>query len=146
MTIWTIHSQLKGFKLLDRLSKVTPSGVDAICRLERVPTYLVLEAMGQLAALHVRHLVDFRRHAFLLKVARFELPAFELAAGRFHLTAELLNQSSNAFAYRVKARRGGHEDLTAALLIGTQAYDEQFQKVRLQPHYRNRFNRMSKDG
>lgn len=141
-TVLTIHSNLEHFQLLDRIDDVTPISIGASCYLKKVPAYLVLEAMAQLAALHVRHLVAFERHAFLLKVSRYDMPALELSPGRYHLAADQVKQSSHAFFYRVASRGPCDESYGAELLIGTQAYDGRFQKKQLKAHYRKRFHGM----
>lgn len=138
-----IHSHLKHFQLLERIVDVTPTSIGASCCFVKVPAYLLLEAMAQLAALHVRHLMGFRRHAFLLKVAGFDIPSLELAAGSYHLAADQVYQSSNAFSYRVASQGPGGKRHGAELLIGTQAYDGQFQKTHLMAHYRKRFKGMT---
>lgn len=142
MVMIKIHSHLKHFQLLERIVDVTPKSMGATCCLEKAPTCLILEAMGQLATLHVRHLVAFKRHAFLLKVTHFDIPALELAAGRYMLTADQVSQSSNAFFYQVVSRGPHNENFETELLIGTQAYDGRFQETHLKDHYEKRFNRM----
>jgi hypothetical protein len=140
----TIHSHLNGFELIEHLFEVGATTIGGTGRFEHSPCFVGLEAMAQVAALHVRYLLDFKRHAFLLKVAWCDLPAVAHLQGRFDLQADLLSQSSNAFAYGVKARGVDRERacLAAELLIGTQPYDDQFQKEYLQEHYHRRFNRL----
>jgi hypothetical protein len=98
--------------------------------------------MAQLAALHVRYSLDFKRHVFLLKIDRYDLPPLETLNGDFSLIAERISQSSQSFAYGVIAQ--GPDDLTmqAQLLIGTLDYDERFNKDRLKQHYRKIFEAM----
>lgn len=142
METLTIHSGLKGFQLLESLSEVTPTAIWGSIRFDRAPMYLFLEAMAQLAALHVRYMMDFDRHAFLLKVIHCELLESQYLEGQFYLQAELSSQSSNAFSYTGKAKCPEFEGLAAELLIGTQAYDDQFQKEHLKAHYQKRFNQL----
>lgn len=144
----TLHSRLKGFQLIEHLFEVRETTIGGICRFESAPPFLGIEAMAQLAALHVRHLIHFKRHAFLLKVIGCDWPVVAHLQGRFDFKAELFSQSSNAFSYGVKARwpHQEKENLKAELLIGTQPYDDQFQKEFLKDHYQNRFNRLCRTG
>jgi hypothetical protein len=107
------------------------------------PVYAGLEAMAQLAALHVRYSLAFERHAFLLKVDRCDLPPLETLDGSFRLTAERLGQSSRSFAYGVTALGPDDLALQAQLLIGTLDYNGWFKKERLKQHYRNLFKALS---
>jgi hypothetical protein len=135
----TIKSHMAGFQLLRRVTDVSKRRMQADARFAQWPVYTGLEAMAQLAALHVRHNLAFDRHAFLLKVGCCDLPALKTLEGGFSLTADCVSQSSQSFAYRVVAL--GPEDviMRAELLIGTQDYDEQFSKDRLKHHYRKLF-------
>jgi hypothetical protein len=135
-------SLLRHFRLLTRITWVSPEGMGAMADLHRKPAFCGLEAMAQLAALHVRHGIDFRSHAFLLKVTRSRWPRGGSLQGRYRLIAERYSQSSHGFAYRVKAQGPGDGVLDADLLIGTRPYDHQFRKDILEAHYRNIFNRL----
>jgi hypothetical protein len=137
-----IHSRLRHFRLLTRITRVSEEGMDAIADLSRKPPFCTLEAMAQLAALHVRHCIRFQHHAFLLKVNCVRWPLQDALQGIYRLTAERYSRSSHGFAYRVRARgpEGGVQD--ADLLIGTRPYDHQFRQDILEAHYRNLSHRL----
>ena len=97
----------------------------------------LLEAMAQCAAYHVRHLVDFSRQAFLLKVTCFPVQASPVE-GVVALEAKLVGQARDARAYEVTARQGEME-VVASLLIGTKPYDADFDGNRLAPYYQEIF-------
>jgi hypothetical protein len=142
MATLRIHSRLRHFNLLTRILRVSMAEISGTADFEGMPPYCALEAMAQLAALHVRHCADFRCHAFLLKVGRYQWPTMEVLQGRYRLTAECVSQGSHAFAYRVKALGLECAGLEAELLIGTQSYDDGFREEILQAHYRDLFNRL----
>jgi hypothetical protein len=143
MAVIRIHSRLRHFNLLTRLTRVSMAGMDAIADFYGASTYCGLEAMAQLAALHVRHSTHFQCHAFLLKVHHCRwLPPGALQ-GRYRLTAERHSQCSNAFDYRVKALGPAGVRLDADLLIGTRPYDDEFREDILQAHYRDVFSGLS---
>jgi hypothetical protein len=141
-----IHSRLRHFNLLTRITWVSAEGMGAIADLHRKPVFCCLEAMAQSAALHVRHCIHFRGHAFLLKVTRGRWPFGDALQGCFRVTAERYSQSSHGFAYRVRAHGPGQRVLDADLLIGTRPYDHQFREDILEAHYRNLFDRLRGDG
>lgn len=130
--------------LLQRITQVNASGLLAEANLEAMPSFAGLECMAQLAALHVRYCLDFNRHAFLLKVGRTVWPLEEKLTGCYHLTAERGSQSSDTFAYQVKAQHPTGGMLGADLLIGSKPYDDQFQEQHLKDHYRELFARLRK--
>jgi hypothetical protein len=135
----TINSHMPCFQLIRRVTDVSDRCIQAESAFAQWPVYTGLEAMAQLAALHVRYSLAFERHAFLLKIDRCDLPTLETLDGDFSLTAERVGQSSQSFAYGVTVQ--GPDDLTlqAQLLIGTLDYDERFKRYRLKPHYRKLF-------
>ena len=142
MACLKIHSRLSHFRLVTCISQVTELHIRAEADFNSMPVYGGLEAMAQLATLHVRHWLDFRRHAFLLKVNHGSWPAQEKLDGCFRLTAEHYSHSRDAHAYRVAAQGEGDLRLDADLLIGTKAYDEEFQAEILAAHYRKMFEEL----
>jgi len=98
----------------------------------------LLEAMAQCAAYHVRHVTDFSRQAFLMKVGRYPFPASPVR-GAVSITATLTGSASDAWAYTVTAELVG-ERVTATLLIGTTPFDDRFEAGRLVPHYQEVFS------
>ncbi len=137
-----IHSRLKHFKLLARITHVSAAGICGETDFECMPMYGCLEAMAQLAALHVRYCLDFERHAFLLKVNYGRWPAREALEGRCRLSADRYSQSSNAFAYQVKVQGSADTILSADLLIGTKSYDGEFKEDVLKAHYKEIFGKL----
>lgn len=121
--------------MVDRITCLDARRIGGCKRFCSTPRYAGLEAMAQLAALHARYVMDFRRHAFLLKIRMCRLPAAGLLNDRFRLEADLLGQSSRAFTYHIEGRGPDECRLQAELLIGTRPYDSLFQQAVLEPHY-----------
>lgn len=135
----TLHSGLADFRLIDRINKVTPHGLSGEKKLVSTPAWCALEAMAQLAALHVRYLKDFSCHAFLMKVTRMRLPADQRLDGIMSLEACLGHQSDRTAAYRVQARIAEADPLGGEILISTRDYDDTFKHAQLETHYRKLF-------
>jgi hypothetical protein len=140
-----IHSRLQHFSLLTRITRVSSEAIGATADFHRLPAFCGLEVMAQLAALHVRHCTFFQRHAFLLKVHRYRWRPQKALSGCYTLSAEQDSKSSDAFVYRVWALGPEDARLDADLLIGTQAYTDEFREDILQAHYRNVFYRLQHD-
>ncbi len=139
MALLTINSHMPCFQLIRRITDVSNRRIQAVAAFVQWPVYTGLEAMAQLAALHVRHTLTFERHAFLMKVDRCDLPLPETLDGDFNLTAERVGQSSQSFAYGTTVQGPDGIAIKAQLLIGTQDYDERFKKDRLKQYYRKLF-------
>lgn len=135
METLTIHSRMAHFRLIARITQISSKGIRAEANFDQAPVYAGLEAMAQLAALHVRQLIQFERHAFLLKIHHCRMPAVNVLAGRAGIEAGLRSQSSDAFIYDVVVRGLHGADFNSALLIGTRDYDDRFQKDILKAHY-----------
>jgi len=141
----TIHSRMPDFRLLGSIVEPDRDSIYGESDLEGLSAFAGLEAMAQLAALHVRYLSNFERHAFLLKAIRCRWPDREVLKAHFSLCARMKRRSSDAFVYDVTARgrRGG--SLGAELLIGTAAYGARFREAILKPHYQQIFERLNQD-
>ena len=141
-----IHSRLKHFRLITRITQVDTKSIQGQADFIQIPAFCALEAMAQLAALHVRHNLRFQRHAFLLKVSEFQWPAKQFLEGCCRISAGLSSQGSDAFAYHVEAVGPENEKLNAGLIIGTKAYDEVHKQEILQRHYRDLFHALKTAG
>lgn len=116
--------------------EISPQAIRAKVAFDHAPLYAGLEAMAQTAALHVRHLLDFERHAFLLKVQHCRIPEVEFLTGTFVIAAEGGSKSSSAYAYNILAKGAGEKAFKADVLIGTRDYDDRFDQKILMAHYR----------
>jgi hypothetical protein len=135
METLTIHSHMAHFRLITRILKVSCEGTRAEADFNRTPLFAGLEAMAQLAALHVRQRLQFERHAFLLKVYYCRMPAIDHLDGCFRIAADLCSQSRNAFNYSAVAHGPHGVDFESELLIGTRDYDKHFPENILKDHY-----------
>ncbi len=141
-----IRSRMKHFKLVSRITRFSARVICGEADFDHLPVFGGLEALAQVAALHVRCCLQFERHAFLLKVDGGFWPAQDALTGCYRLRADLGSRSSNAFAYRVQAEGPPGVMLTADLLIGTKPYDGLFKEEILKPHYRALFEALQLDG
>ncbi len=73
---------------------------------------MAMEALAQAASLHVRQLINFERHSFLLSIKSMELP--REISGRYKIHAKLTARSQHAFSYAVTAG-----EISAELVIAT---------------------------
>ena len=144
-----INSGLDTFVLLDRVSECTAESITGEVRLPGREAYLVMEALAQLGALHVRHQCGFEKHAFLLKVNRFDWtdPAeAEWEKEPCRLEGSRLVDTGSASVYDLSARSGerflGRGEFAFAVID----YDREFKKEKLKNHYQGIFKCLSKNG
>lgn len=135
----TIYSGLANFRLVDRISNVTPHGLSGEKKLVSEPGYCILEAIAQLASLHVRYLKDFSCHAFLMTVRHLSLPTDQRILGKMTFDARLRHQSNRTFTYVAQARIAGADPFGGEILISTVDYDDMFKQAYLETHYRKLF-------
>lgn len=134
-----VRSGLAHFHLIDSIQCVDAGNIEGLSCLENMPTFCVVEAMAQLAALHVRFRTEFRRHAFLLKIVRCRGRSWGIMDGTCRCKAQLKGHSVNAFRYYVTAESKMGSLSAGELLIGVRDYDERFQQGLLQGHYQKLF-------
>jgi len=137
----TINTGLDRFLLLDRITDVTERTIQGIALLsEEMPVYLLVEAMAQLGAMHVRFVTDFGCHAFLLGISNLCMADTHWHPEGFAMTGSLENRSTAGFSYTVTTEiRGGHP-IAGAFLYATIPYDEMFRRDRLKHHYEKVFS------
>ncbi len=121
--ILAVRSGLSGFVLLDEICEAGPEAMTARKRFDNAPLYLGIEALAQLGAFHVRTLVDFEKHAFLLAVRRCSLPAVHWLSGAFRLDARLTSRSSSAFSYDLFAAGENGAEMEGEFLFALCEYD-----------------------
>ena len=140
-----IHTGLKGFILLDRISYAEEQNISGLKTFANAPAYLGLESLAQLGAFHVRYITEFKRHAFLLKIGRCLMPAQAELDGTYTLSGTLVNRSASAFSYALHAKREGSVRIEGEFLFATVDYDKRFKKEILQEHYWNVFSCLQND-
>lgn len=134
-----ILSRLDDFRMIDAIRQVDSDSIDGAACFDQAPPFAGLEAMAQLAALHVRYRIDFTRHAFLLKVIQCQGPPGEVLIGKFMFKARRKSHSRNAFRYAVAIEGAVDDVLCSELLIGVCEYNKQFQAHYLQGYYQKMF-------
>lgn len=139
MAALTITCGLGGFRLVRHISHFSEEKIVGEAQFDQAPLYVALEAMAQIAALDVRRRIDFKAHAFLLKISHCRWPAQGVIDGCFSIQAIPGSRSRRAFAYGASAQDPAGLMLEAELMIGTVAYDQDFQQQCLQEYYRNLF-------
>ncbi len=145
MTRTSINTGLNGFILVDRIIQAGKQDISGLKTFADAPAYLGLESLAQLGAFHVRYIMAFKRHAFLLKIGRCLMPAQAALDGTYQLSGTLVNRSSSAFSYALQAKRGGSVWIEGEFLFATVDYDKMFKKEILQEHYRNVFSCLQND-
>jgi len=141
----TVNTGLENFGLIDRITHAEAQNIRGIKTFENAPFYLGLESLAQLGAYHVRYLVGFERHAFLLKITRCVMPAQVALHGRYVLSGKLVNRSRSAFSHILEARKGDKVQMQGELMFATVDFDQDFKKQALQNHYRNIFSCLIND-
>lgn len=140
-----IHTGLNGFVMLDSIGEVSTSRIVGTRSLSGVPVYLGLESLAQLGAYHIRHITDFSRHVFLIKIIQCRLPRGNIKDGEYVLTGDLLGQSTSSFHCLLKAVRERTIVMEGEFLYAAVDYDHNFQSDRLRHHYAKVFSCLQRD-
>jgi hypothetical protein len=141
----TINTGLNNFVLLDKITHAEARNISGIKTFSNAPAYLAIESLAQLGAFHVRHLIGFERHAFLLKITRCLMPAHEKLNGTYELSGILVSRSISAFSHILQAGKGDRIQIEGEFMFATVDYDQSFQKEKLMDHYRSVFSCLLKD-
>ncbi len=136
-----IRSNLSGFVMLDEIVDAGPDSIEGFKQLDRAPVYLGVETLAQLGAFHVRYLIDFQKHAFLLGIKSCLLPQKGELSGNCRLVGRLESRSSSAFSYRLTATVEDEAAIDGEFMFALAEYGESgFNRDILQSHYRKVFS------
>lgn len=136
----TINTGRSDFLLIDRILHSDHQSIIGVKTFSNDPDYLGIESLAQLCAMHVRHRVDFRKHAFLLKINHYENKPKRLLNGKYDLRATRIAGSEHAYSYRSEIVRNKVTECEGEFLIATKAYDETFKEETLMSHYKKVFS------
>ena len=132
---------LEGFVLIDAITDVDSWSITGRKQFLHAPPYFAVESLAQLGAYHVRFLMDFERHAFLLGVKHCDLPSAKELHGTFRITGNLLARGSSAYSCELRATGYDSTEIEGEFLFGVVDYDESgFKKDILREHYRKVFS------
>jgi hypothetical protein len=134
-----INSGLSSILLIDRITAVDSGEIRGTCTFDGKAVFTLIEALAQLGALHVRKVDGFKRHAFLMKVGKCNLPDPLPTAGVVDLQGQLTGQSDRSFVYRIEATKQGKIVMEGEFWFSTADYDDRFDGHKLQAHYERIF-------
>ncbi len=142
----TVRTGLSRFVMIDRILETDDTRILAEKAVSGPETAMFsgIEMLAQTGAFHVRRLLDFRRHAFLLGVRSYAGPC-RLSPGIYSVSGKLLGQSREAFEYHLTGQGPDHSRLEGLFLFSARDYDENFSQTNLEDHYRNLFRCLTND-
>lgn len=135
MSVININTGLEKFRMIDQLIAVDDSGLEAEKSFKHEDNFLIIEALAQLAALHVRKKISFEKHAFLLKVQNCVVFDKAELQGKYNLYASLNAESKLGFMYETTAELENRPVVKAKLIIGTIDYNNKFRTEDLRDYY-----------
>ncbi|MCF8068223.1 MAG: hypothetical protein K9L30_06535 [Desulfobacterales bacterium] len=134
-----IKTELKDFMLIDAVKDIDSKSILGAKTFFFDPVFIGIETLAQLAAMHVRHITDFTKHAFLLKVKYFS--AREAVLNGLHeLSGKLLNHSSDSYSYELSGKNNNDVLFSAKLIIGTTSYNDHLRQEELVGYYKKVFS------
>ena len=102
-----INTGLHNFNLINSLNIVEEKFIKCSISLMNEENYLLIEAIAQLASLHVRYRKSFKKHAFLLKVIFFKKFTEESINGKIIIKCYRTLSSDKTCVYSAKAIKDG---------------------------------------
>jgi hypothetical protein len=134
-----INTGLKRFVMIDRITDVAADSISGEVELNGADPTLLVEAMAQMGGMHIRAGSDFRKHAFLVKIANTDIPAGRLPDGTYAIRGTVVSRSESAFAYRMEAGIQPGVLIHGDFLLGVVEYNSEFRQDMLQKHFREVF-------
>lgn len=134
-----INTGLERFVMIDRITDVAADSIAGEVELNGADPTLLVEAMAQMGGMHIRAGSDFRKHAFLVKIANADVPADRLPDGTYTIRGTIVSRSESAFAYRMEAGIHPAVLIRGDFLLGVVEYNDEFRQDLLQKHFREVF-------
>lgn len=138
-----ISSGLNDFLLLDRIDICRDKDLQAEKLFYCPSSYMLIEACTQAATFHARYLLNFKQHAFLLKINSLNFYSGSKLPGSIRLEVLKINASQRTYAYRVKAFQQNELFIQGKLLIGTIEYQNRRIQVEHRDFYQKAFSCLS---
>lgn len=131
------------FLYINRITSITSDKVSGMFRFNRNASWEYLECAAQLCSLHVRWLVECKRHSFLLKINKFGL--VRPIEGSVHIDAEQIGCSSESYKYSIFGKLNEEVVFSGILVIGTVDYTSDLDREDISNHYKGVLECLMKD-
>ena len=128
--------------MIDQITEIDPYHIKALKSFNNARVCYAIESCAQLGAYHVRFLLDFNRHAFLIKVKEYEIWPEKQLCGQFFLSGACLSRSNDAFLYKIQFYNQSNLCICGQFLFGVADYDENFERNQLKQYYKEMFARL----
>ncbi len=135
-----INTGLLHFFLVDGVTRVDEKHIQGFTSPSGRQSFLWVESMAQLGALHVRYITDFNCLAFLLGISNLQMTEAFQEDERYNMTGALNSRSADSFSYTLTAEISGSQSISGTFLFATIPYDDLFRKDSLQHHYKKIFS------
>lgn len=145
MTRYNINTGLENFRLIDRITEFNDEEIHGSITFNDAPPFLCIESLAQLGAMHARQLVEFEKHAALLKIDNFKIIDNSRINGKCLIHATVAGKSGRAISYSVKATMNNKTMAQGSITIALIDYDDNFKNESLMNHYRELFSCLIKD-
>lgn len=130
------NSKLNNFILINEIIKISDSEIEATIEYKNNEQYLAIESLAQVSALHTRKVINYARHAFLLKINNIEFKKNKLLNGKYYVYAQLISKSNISYMYKVNIQKDNKIIAHGKILIGTTEYNKDFKQEKLKKHYK----------
>jgi hypothetical protein len=134
-----IRTGRTGFIMPEKIIRLDDERIEILKSVEKNESqvHTGIETLAQAGAFHLRHLIGFARHAFLLTIDHYRAAVSRPDPGLYHVHGRLTDKSARAFAYDLWAGTGGPPCFEGRFLFALGDYDRDFNKDTLETHYRN---------
>lgn len=96
-----------------------------------------MESIFHAAGMHLRYILDFQKHVFLVKVSQLVFNK-EVSESAGYVCVKLVSSSKNGALYRGQLYNG-EVLLSAKFILGIKDFDEMFKKSLIKPYYEEIF-------
>ncbi len=145
MEMVKINTDLKQFIILDNIYSIEKSGIAGSFTLKKEESFLIMESLAQIGAMHVRWLHSFDSHAALLKINSMKFIDKNISTGKYILNGKLTGKSNRAFSYKMQAIHSDNTAVHGDLLFTLIEYDSVFKKDIIKNHYMEIFQCLEKN-
>ena len=134
-----VNSGLKSFILLDTISETGPTTIAGRRHFSGEQIAMGIEALAQLGAMHVRFLMNFQKHAFLLSIKRCDMASLNPLEGMVRLKGIQTAHGGSAFSYLMRAQQDSRICIEGNFVFAVVDYNDIFKRAILETYYKKVF-------
>ena len=134
-----INTNLDTFIFINKIISIDNTNIIGTAENKTSDLLVLLETMAQFGAMHVRYLINFEKHAFLIKIKDLFISDI-IFKGKVQVNGKCVAKSDISFKYYLTVQTIDNKQIASGYyLFSTQKYGSEFKSEKIKKHYQDLF-------